>query len=340
VYKRQVLASLFTAVLVGRLLFSWWVENKGKDIAFSTGLSKGAFANLDIDWLGKRKITYAISGFLVVLGLYALATSSFDLGVDFKGGYSYNIALDEGQTLSRDQVAQALDASFGSPTTVKAVDGGSSFDVTTSFGVDLTGDNVDDQVMAKLHAGFASALGGNLDINEFKNPNGKGAHVESSYKIRPTIADDIRASSFKAGAFALLLIFLYIFIRFSKWQYSLGAVAALFHDVLIVLAVFSFGRYIFGFPLEIDQNFIAAILTVIGYSINDTVVVFDRIREFMGEYSNRTKEEIINLAINNTISRTIITSLTTLFVVAVLFFFVCESTRGFAFALIEGILVA
>jgi len=333
-----VLASLFTAVLVGRLIFSWW-ETKGKDISFSTGLSKGAFANLNIDWLGKRKITYVISGVFVLLGIYALATSSFDLGVDFKGGYSYNVALDEGQTLNREDVAAALDASFGSPTTVKAVDGGRSFDITTSYGVDMTEDNVDELVMSKLHAGINGLVGGNLDIEQFKNPTGKGAHVESSYKIGSTIADDIRASSFKAGVFALLLIFLYIFIRFSKWQYSLGAVAALFHDVLIVLAVFSFGRYIFGFPLEIDQNFIAAILTVIGYSINDTVVVFDRIREFMGEYSNRTKEEIINLAINNTISRTIITSLTTLFVVAVLFFFGGESTKGLAFALLVGILV-
>jgi SecD/SecF fusion protein len=193
-------------------------------------------------------------------------------------------------------------------------------------------------VMDKLYEGVKS-IDDNIDVEQFRLPDGQGTHVISSSKVGPTIADDIKRSSYEATFFALLLIFFYIFIRFNKWQYSLGAVAALFHDTLIVLGIFSIAQGIFPFSLEINQAFIAALLTVIGYSINDTVVVFDRIREFTGIYSGKTKTEVINLAINSTVSRTIITSLTTLFVVAILFFFGGTSIRGFAFALVVGIVV-
>ncbi|MEL6661081.1 MAG: protein translocase subunit SecF, partial [Bacteroidota bacterium] len=158
-------------------------------------------------------------------------------------------------------------------------------------------------------------------------------------KVGPTIADDITRSAIYAAVFALLLIFLYIFVRFSKWQYSLGAVAALFHDTLIVLGIFSIGHGIFGFSMEIDQAFIAAVLTVIGYSINDTVVVFDRIREYLNTYTSGDQASVINAAVNSTVSRTIITSLTTLFGVLVLFLFGGASIKGFAFAILIGVLV-
>ena len=192
--------------------------------------------------------------------------------------------------------------------------------------------------MSTLHQGLAT-LGVNTPLEKFKSPSSTGTRVISSSKVGPTIADDIRESSIYAAVFALLLIFLYIFLRFSKWQYSAGAVAALFHDTLIVLGLFSLLWGFVPFPLEIDQAFIAAILTVIGYSINDTVVVFDRIREYMNAYTNKTKSEIINMAINSTVSRTVITSLTTLFVVLMLFIFGSGSIRGFAFALLIGIIV-
>lgn len=335
-----VISSLFTAVLVGRLMINWWSE-KGNEMSFWTGFSKNAFSNLSIDWLGKRKMAYVLSGIIIVAGFVSMAVRGFELGVDFKGGYSYNIQFDEGQNVSADDLRAALssDATFGKEPIVKAVSTQNTFNVTTDYLITDASEEAADKVMSALFTGVNSILGGSLKADQFKNPNGIGAHVTSSNKVGPNIADDIKTSSFYAAVLALLFIFFYIFARFNRWQYSAGAVAALFHDTLVVLAIFSIGHGIFPFAMTIDQAFIAAILTVIGYSINDTVVVFDRIREFMGLYSSKSKEEIINSAINSTVSRTVITSLTTLFVVSILLFFGGSSIRGFAFALFIGIIV-
>ena len=336
-----VLSSLFTAVLVGRLMIDWWTS-KGRGIQFDTNFSRNAFTNLSIDWLGKRKIAYVISGVVIALGLVSMFTRSFELGVDFKGGFSYNITME--QETTADELRNALTTAFeGSAPVVKVVDNANTFNVTTDYLIDAEEEPNQpkpvDLVMDKLFAGVNSVAGGGLKIGNFKNPDGKGTHVTSSSRVGPTIADDIQDSAFQAAIFALLLIFGYIFVRFSKWQYSMGAVAALFHDTLIVLAIFSLGHGIFPWTMEIDQAFIAAILTVIGYSINDTVVVFDRIREYLNIYTKNTKEEVINMAVNSTISRTIITSVTTFFMVAVLFIFGGASIKGFAFALLVGIIV-
>lgn len=332
-----VISSLFTAVLVGRLMIDYWTRTKGNNLSFSTGMSKDTFANLKIDWLGKRRVAYMISGAIILLGIGSMFVRGFDLGVDFKGGYSYNVQFD--QDVTAEQLRETLTTTFGSAPTVKAVDAGNTYNIVTDYLVDDTAEDAADRVMVKLHEGISSVIGAGLTLDKFKATDSDGTHVISSSKVGPTIADDIQTSAFYSAIFALLLIFLYIFIRFSKWQYSMGAVAALFHDVLVVLSIFSIFHGIFPFTLEIDQTFIAAILTVIGYSINDTVVVFDRIREFMNQYVSKSKEEIINMAINSTVSRTIITSLTTLFVVAILFFFGGASIRGFAFALLVGIIV-
>lgn len=337
-----VISSMFTAVLVGRLMIDWWTS-KGRSINFDTSFSKNAFANLNIDWLGKRKIAYGISFTIIALGLVSMFTRNFELGVDFKGGFSYNISLEE--EVSADDLRESLTVAFeGNTPVVKVIDNSNTFNVTTDYLIDVdevegTDDKPVDIVIQKLYEGVNQVAGGQLDARNFKNPDGRGSHVTSSSKVGPTIADDIQDSAFKAAIFALLLIFGYIFVRFSKWQYSMGAVAALFHDTLIVLAIFSLGHGIFPWTMEIDQAFIAAILTVIGYSINDTVVVFDRIREYLNIYSKKSKEEVINLAVNSTISRTIITSVTTFFMVAVLFIFGGASIKGFAFALLVGIIV-
>ncbi|MEL6804767.1 MAG: protein translocase subunit SecF, partial [Bacteroidota bacterium] len=220
-----------------------------------------------------------------------------------------------------------------------------TFSIVTDYLVEVTEkvDGEEPQVVVQkaLHEGVMAALGRNdLSYENFSDSELLGTtHVLSANKVGPTIADDIRSSSWKAGLLALLLIFLYLLIRFDKWQYSAGAVAALFHDSIIVLGMFSLFHGILPFNMELDQPFIAAILTVIGYSINDTVVVFDRIREYINNYTSGNKTEVINAAINSTVSRTIITSLTTLFVVSTLFFFGGASIRGFAFALLIGILV-
>ncbi len=333
-----VLSSLFTAVLVGRLIIEWWTS-KGRAITFSTGWSQNTLANLNVDWLGKRRIAYTISLTLIALSIAAFAIRGFELGVDFKGGYSYNVVFED--EYSTQQLRDVLtDAFEGSTPTVKTVDvGTNTFNVVTDYLIDETDESAANQVMVKLHEGVNTLVGGGLELNNFSDPDGTGTHITSSAKVGPTIADDIKASSVEAAVFALLLIFLYIFIRFNKWQYSLGAVAALFHDTIIVLGVFAAFHGILPFTMEIDQAFIAAILTVIGYSINDTVVVFDRIREFLGIYTSKSKEEVINMAINSTLSRTIITSLTTLFVMVVLFLFGGASIKGFAFAMVVGVLV-
>jgi SecD/SecF fusion protein len=237
-----------------------------------------------------------------------------------------------------DVLRTSLTDVFGGQPVVKAVDSENTFNITTSYLIDDQGDDASSRVMDKLHEGVSSVIGSDLDRAQFADPDGQGTHVSSSSKVGPTIADDIKRSAVKAGIIALLFIFLYILIRFSKWQYSLGAVVALTHDALIVLSVFSLFRGILPFSLEIDQAFIAAILTVIGYSINDTVIIFDRIREYFNLGLQKTKNEVINDAINTTMSRTLITSMTTLFVVLVLFIFGGGSIKGFAFALVIGLI--
>ncbi|MEM9837099.1 MAG: protein translocase subunit SecDF [Bacteroidota bacterium] len=333
-----VLSSVFTAVLVGRLMIEWWL-GRGKNITFWTSGSKNAFANMNIDWLGKRRVAYIISGVLVVGSLISIGVRGFDLGVDFKGGYSYTVQFAE--NISAEDLRSGLAEPFGSTPTVKAVDASNTFNIVTDFLINDTEKDAQDRVMVALHEGVKTATGNSaLSLEDFSSADlESGTHVLSVSKVGPTIADDIKRSSLIAGSLALILIFLYLLLRFTKWQYSLGAVLALFHDSIIVLGFFSVFWGILPFNMEVDQAFIAAILTVIGYSINDTVVVFDRIREYLNTYTSSNKTEIINRAVNSTVSRTVITSLTTFFVVAVLFFLGGTSIRGFAFALMVGILV-
>ncbi|MDX1406831.1 MAG: protein translocase subunit SecD, partial [Saprospiraceae bacterium] len=334
-----VLSSLFTAVLLGRLMIDTWTRKEGRTMSFWTAPTRNVLANLNIDWLSKRRIGYLVSGLIIAAGIVSFATRGFELGVDFKGGYSYNIEFERTKDIDVDGLRSTLTDVFESVPVVKAVDSENTFNVTTSYLINETDDTAPDRVLQTLYEGIVSYTGVDIDAEEFKKTDGRGTHVTSSSRVGPTIADDIKKSSVEATIFALLFIFIYIFIRFSKWQYSLGAVAALFHDTLIVLGVFSLLHGVLPFSLEIDQAFIAALLTVIGYSINDTVVVFDRIREFTGLYSGKGKKEVINMAINSTVSRTIITSLTTLFVVSILLMFGGSSIKGFAFALVIGILV-
>ncbi len=332
-----VIFSLFTAVLLSRLAIDWWTS-KGRTISFWTGPSANLFNNLNVDWLGKRKIAYVISGGILLAGLISFMTRGFDLGVDFKGGHAYTVQFEPGSAVTASSLRSQLQTVFGSEPVVKSIDTDNTFNIVTDYLIDSDDEGADAQVMQKLYEGVNGIVGGSLIFDQFKDAEAEGTHVISSSKVGPVIADDIKESSIYAGVFALLCIFLYIFIRFSKWQYSAGAVAALFHDSLIVLSVFSIFHGIVPWTMEIDQNFIAALLTVIGYSINDTVIIFDRIREFLNQYTKRSKAETINRAINSTLSRTIITSFTTLMVVSILFLFGGASIKGFAFALVVGII--
>ncbi|MCB0519386.1 MAG: protein translocase subunit SecDF [Lewinellaceae bacterium] len=331
-----IMTTLFTAVLVSRLIIDWWMS-RGNDITFWRPATRNVLANLNVDWMGKRKKFYILSGVITLLGLVSFFTRGFDLGVDFKGGYSVNIEF--AQDPGSDAIRNALAGILEKEPVVKAVDTDKTYNIVTDYLVNDEGEDAPERVMDKLHEGLASLSGG-ATLNNFKDPDAAGlTHVTSFSKVGPTVADDLRDSAWEAVIFGLLVIFLYILIRFSKWQYSLGAVIATSHDALIVVSVFSLLHGILPFPMEVDQAFIAAILTIIGYSVNDTVIVYDRIREYFGLYPEKEKNEVINMAINSTMSRTLITGLTTLFTVFVLWMFGSGSIKGFAFALVVGVVV-
>jgi SecD/SecF fusion protein len=335
-----VLSSLFTAIFVSRLMIDYWVD-KGNDLSFWTGFSRGAFKNIKTDWIGQRMIAYGISGVIILAGIVSMFTSGFDLGVDYKGGYSYTVQFAGNEGMTADKLRDGLTATFEASPVVKQVEGANTFNITTSYMIAETAEGTGDKVMEKLHEGVSKIAGSSVSLVDFANnesPNDK-IHVISSSQVGPTIADDLKKTSLYAGLFALLAIFLYILLRFSKWQYSVGAIIALLHDALVVLGIFSLCKSFMPFSLEIDQAFIAAILTVIGYSINDTVIIFDRIREYFSLHVNKSKDEIINDAINSTLSRTLMTSFTTIIVVLILFLFGGGSIKGFSFALLVGITV-
>lgn len=323
-----IATSLFAAIFVTRLLFEWRLD-KNDTPRFSTKLTEAVLANVNLPFVKKRKVFYAISGVIIVIGLGSLFTRGLNYGVDFTGGRSYIVRFDE--TIAVSDVASALADEFvtedGIKMTpeVKTYGASNQAKVTTKFMIDADGEGVDAIVEGRLVDGLTE-LGSNFEIM-------------SSQKVGPTIADDIKQGAIWAVIFSLLVIFLYIVIRFRKWQFGLGALAAMFHDVIIVLSLFSILYGFMPFSLEIDQAFIAAILTVVGYSINDTVVVFDRIREYIGLYKRRDEEVVVNDALNSTLSRTINTSLSTLLVLLMIFFFGGEVIRGFVFALIIGIIV-
>jgi SecD/SecF fusion protein len=337
-----VIASVFTAVLVGRLMVDYWVEKRGS-MTFSTGASAGLFANVNIDWLGMRKGAYVVSGILVALSLAAIFTRGFDLGVDFKGGYSYTVVVE--QDVTADELRTALAGPFQGDPTIKSVDADNTYNIVTNYLVEETeqidGQEPQEVVLAALYEGVTAATGDNsVTLEQFGDTEfDGGTHITSVSKVGPTIADDIKRSALWAGAVALLGIFVYLLARFKGKRFSLGAIAALSHDTIIVMGVFAAFWGWIGFNMEVDQAFIAAILTVIGYSINDTVVVFDRIREYLNNYVTQDRRSMINAAVNSTVSRTVMTSFTTILVVLVLFLFGGASIKGFAFALLVGIIV-
>ena len=336
-----VIASVFTAVLVGRLMVDYWIEKKGS-MAFWTGGSKNLFADVNIDWLSFRKISYGVSAVLVLVSLVMIFTRGFDLSVDFKGGYSYIVQLD--QPVSAQELRNALEGPLQGTPTIKSVDTDNTFNIVTDYLVSETepidGQEPQEIVLAALHEGITAVTGSDVTVDQFGDTGFTGgSHITSVSKVGPTIADDIKRSALEAGLVALLGIFIYLLIRFKGKRFSTGAVVALFHDTIITMGVFAAFWGILGFNMEVDQAFIAAILTVIGYSINDTVVVFDRIREYLNSYTKRDRQHLINDAINSTISRTVMTSFTTILVVLVLFLFGGASIKGFAFALLVGIVV-
>ena len=331
-----IATSLFTAIFITRLFIDGYAK-KGKSLDFSTGLTKGLFTNLNINFLGKRKTFYIVSGIFLLISIGSLFTQGLNQGVDFVGGRSYTIRFDH--SVNPTEIESDLITEFGSAN-AKTFGASNQIKVTTKYKVDEEGTAVDDEIQDKLFNSLQSYLPEGLTAEEFSVGGGeREIGIMQSMKVGPSIADDIKQASIWAVLGSLLVVFLYILLRFRKYQFSLGAVGALVHDVLIVLGVFSLTYKFMPFNMEIDQAFIAAILTVVGYSLNDTVVIYDRIREFFNEHPGWTKKDAINAALNSTISRTLNTSLTTLVVLLAIFIFGGESIRGFMFALIVGVVV-
>ena len=323
-----IFTSLFSAIVLTRLIFFSRLENK-KGISFYTEATKNWFTNTAVNFMGNRRRFYVLSAVVVIAGIGSLTTKGLNYGVEFSGGTTFDVSFDD--AVDAEAVRNALATAFtqdgvpGNPL-VQTKDSPEKLRIMTNFMIDSEAEDVDEQINAALASGLGSI--------------GTGYSVDMYNKVDSTISDDFRSGAQNATIFSLIIIFLYIFFRFRKWQYGLGALIAMVHDVIVVLSVFSIFWGILPFTMEIDQAFIAAILTVIGYSINDTVVVFDRIREYMGLYgSKKGEEELMNSALNSTLSRTINTSLSTFVVLLTIFLFGGDNIKGFVFALMVGVVV-
>jgi SecD/SecF fusion protein len=317
-----ILSSMFTAVLFTRVVTEWWMD-KGHEVKYATAKTMNAFKNFHYDWVGNRKKFYIFSSAIIICGFISMFTKGFTLGVDFKGGYTYVVQLSK--PVETMDIRKSLETVLGSAPEVKQFGTDNKVKITTTYRIEDLTPTVADEVQAKVVEGLTK-----VDDK---------TTILSSAKVGPTIANDVKTGSFWAVIISLVGIGLYILVRFRKWQYTLGAIIALTHDVLMMLSFYSIFDGILPFAMEVDQTFIAAILTIIGFSINDTVVVFDRIREFLNIHKREEDTaSIINNALNNTLNRTIITSLTVFMVTLVLFIFGGEVIRGFTFALLVGII--
>jgi len=326
-----IITSLFSALFLTRLVIHFMQQRK-YNITFSNRISEGAFKNTKFDFIGARKISYVISLALILIAVGSLSMRGLNYGIDFSGGRSYVVRFQE--DVSTVDIAADLREVFGETPEVKTFGPSNQVKITTKYLIDDDGENVDNEIDSLLHVGLMPYLPDGTSIDVFRE-----VHKQSSMKVGPTIAHDLRQEAIIALFFALVVIFLYILIRFKNWSYGTGAVIALFHDTIIVVGIFSLLYNRMPFSLEIDQAFIAAILTIIGYSINDSVVIFDRIREYIGLYPKRETQVTMNNALNDTLSRTFSTSFSTLVVLVPIFFFGGESIRGFIFGLIIGVLV-
>ena len=322
-----ILTSLFTSIFITRLIFEALLK-KNTNITFSVPATANLLKNTKIDFIGLRKYFYIFSALIMILGIGSLFVRGLNMGIDFTGGRTYVIRFDE--PVKTTDVAQKLSAVFGEYPQVVTFGSENQVKITTKYKINVSG--AEDEVETKLYEGLKDMVGGNLSKEEFLTK-----YRVSSETIGPTIASDIKIKAVYSVGIALIIMFIYIFLRFRSWQYGFGAVASLFHDTTVIIGLFSLLWGILPFSMEIDQAFIAAILTVIGYSVNDTVIVFDHMREYLPIYRKRPLKEVLNLAMNATLSRTINTSLTTLLTVIAIFIFGGAVIRGFIFALMMGI---
>ena len=324
-----IFTSLFSAIVLTRLVFFTRMENK-KGMSFSSKMTENWFTNTAVPFIARRRLAYIASALVIAGGFASLSTKGLNYGVEFTGGSTFDVTFEQPVDMEvlRGSLSEAFteDGTPGNPI-VQTKESDRKVRIMTNYMIDSEAENQDEQIQGALKSGLESAGAAGYTIDRYN-------------KVDGTISDDFRRGATNATVFSLIVIFLYIFIRFRKWQYGLGALVAMVHDVLIVLSLFSIFWGILPFTMEIDQAFIAAILTVIGYSINDTVVVFDRIREYFGLYGTKKgRKEVFNLALNSTLSRTINTSLSTFVVLLTIFLFGGDNIKGFVFALMVGVVV-
>jgi SecD/SecF fusion protein len=322
-----ILTSMFTAIFITRLIYDSLLK-RNANLTFSIKITADVFKHTKIDFIGMRKYFYFISGGILLAGVVSLFVRGLNPGIDFTGGRTYVVRFDK--PVTTEDISARLNVAFGELPQVVTFGSDNQVKITTKYKINESG--VDDEVETKLYDGLKEVVGGDISKEAFLSK-----YRVSSESVGPVVAADIKINAFFAVGIALLLIFLYIFMRFRYWQYGFGAVMSLFHDVLLVIGVYSIFWGLMPFSMEIDQAFIAAILTVIGFSVNDTVIVFDRLREYIPLYRKRPMREVLNMAINSTLSRTINTTLTVMLTIVAMFIFGGAVIRGFMFALMVGI---
>lgn len=332
-----LITSFITGVFLTRLLLENYANRKNaKELPFTTNVTKNWFQHLNIDFIGKRKVGYILSSILIVISIVGLIPKFFgnlNYGIDFSGGRNYVIRFQE--PVETEEIRQLLEDEFdGVNVQVITIGSDEQVRVSTKFGIDDHSETIDDEIEARLYKGLKEKIGEDVTLEQFKD-----VYIQSSQKVGPTIADDIKTAAVWAIIFSLIAMGLYIFIRFRNVAFSLGTLASLVHDTIIILGMYALLWRVMPFSMEIDQSFIAAILTIIGYSVNDTVVIFDRIRENVSLYPKRDRKQTINDSLNQTLSRTFSTSMSTFVVLIAIFCFGGETIRGFVFAMLLGVVL-
>jgi SecD/SecF fusion protein len=327
-----IITSFFCMVFLTRIFFEWYLKKEGRsDIPFTTRITKHWLLHPNIDFIGIRKVWYVVSGIVILISLISLATRGLSQGIDFSGGRNYQINFNK--HVDAEKVRDALKGAFnGNINVISIGTNGKEVRVSTNYDISNRSATVDDEIETKLYTNLKPILGNDVTRDQFVKHN-----IVSSQKVGPAVAEDIKVAAIWAIVLAVLGIALYILLRFPNYTFAIGALVSLIHDVLIVLGLYSLLYSVMPFSLEIDQSFIAAILTVLGFSINDTVVIFDRIREFMKLYPKREVSSLMDDAMNHTLRRTINTSLSVILVLIALFIFGGDVIRGFVFALLIGV---
>jgi SecD/SecF fusion protein len=332
-----IFTSLFTSIFIARIFIDKDIAHNRK-LTFSTNLTKNWFTGFHFDFIGIKKWSYLFSSLVVIVSCISFYFNGLDEGVDFVGGRTFQVKFEK--PVESTKVSEELSAVFGTTVEAKVFGSDDQLKLTTKYKIKEEGVDVDKEVNEKLYSSLKKYYGADVTYEKFINSyDGKKVGVLQSSKVGAAISADIKTNSFWAVIGAMLVVGLYLVISFRKWQYSLGALAAVVHDVIFVLGVYSLLYKYMPFHMEMDQHFIAAILTVIGYSMNDTVIVFDRIREFLAGNRKGNFKDVVNASINTTLSRTLNTSLTMIMVLLIMFIFGGESIRGFIFAMLIGIII-